>query len=278
MADNQWSNINQNGGVPSFSDSDVPSFGEQSFSQPISDPFGGQNFTQQPTSSFGSTNTAFQGGGAGFSQFGNALPGVSKTAGGVTKGKIAAIVIAAVVGVSGAGTGITYGITGESPLQLIAPTKTVEQFCKAETKGLEDIKKVGEDLQQSTNNLANNTSDDSLAVGLSGLVSAIGGTTQLLEEMTDMYKQMNRHAPSDIAEDMQEVYDSQKEQIEKGVKNGVDTGVGAISNPLGALTEGIGGVLGSGMGNKILHGKAYDNVESYSKEKCGVGAITLTEK
>lgn len=134
-------------------------------------------------------------------------------------------------------TVVPSGCRGESQ-------RSTEAFCTTMRSEKARI------LDQFNSNVATgeNSGDESVAV-----ISGLGASLQALGELRTYFAKLSKVAPAEIQTEVEIVADSVEQQLDAASK--------AVSDPLGALTEGLmSGMTSSGQLN---------TVDSFARANCG---------
>lgn len=145
------------------------------------------------------------------------------------------ITVAAVIVISGATV-------------VLQPKRTEAKFCSTLNEGMSGI----ESRYQNASG--------------GGTMKEMGTLAGNLSEFSKLLRDLNDVAPPEIENDMKVVAESWDKNMDDGAKNGAT----AVTNPLGALANGLAG----GIMNTIKNGASYNAVDTYSKEHCGRGLFS----
>lgn len=112
--------------------------------------------------------------------------------------------------------------------------------------------------------------NDSMAERTRSAADGFGAQLQLIManagEFTELLQDLDTVAPTDIQEDMHNVRTSFNAMIEKATDNTSSSVRGAFMQ---ALSGGIGAML-----RILMHGPAYERVDSYAKTNCQIGLFS----
>lgn len=141
------------------------------------------------------------------------------------------------------GIAVIVAIAGVTTYTLANPTRSEAKFCSTLHTGMDGIW-----------GRYNDSSDK-------GSLTQMGVLMNNMSEFSKLLRDLNKVAPSEIEDDMKVVSEAWDKSIDDGAKNGAT----AVTNPLGALSNGLAG----GIVSAIKNGASYKAVDEYASSHCG---------
>ena len=130
-----------------------------------------------------------------------------------------------------------------SAVVILQPKRTEAKFCSTLNTGMNEIE--GRYKASSSK----------------GSLTQMGVLMNNMSEFSKLLRDLNKVAPSEIEDDMKVVSEAWDKSMDDGAKNGAT----AVTNPLGALTNGLAG----GIVSAIKNGASYKTVDEYASAHCG---------
>ena len=141
-------------------------------------------------------------------------------------------------------------IAGVTTYALVNPSRSEAKFCSTLTTGMDEIQ--GRYKASSSE----------------GSLTQMGVLMNNMSEFSKLLRDLHKVAPSEIEDDMKVVSEAWDKSIDDGTKNGAT----AVTNPLGALSNGLAG----GLASAIKNGASYKAVDDYTSTHCGRTLFAMT--